>query len=214
MESQEQINHQGSYQAQEKLEDMAGQSDDKVPEILSKQDIMVQIDALEKLGDYFDAASILREYRDANRGMLSEEERNQMAERISGDYQKAAEKYHGFVHSNEKLLGDKVLFPKKHKVRIGDYTAIVKPYDVVASETELIPKLMIKIKGPGIRATYGSMGDFFNTDAHHPFVFSESNKVIEELKCMIGEKYNREVNQKLLGQLVNEALIPYKPRSY
>jgi len=85
--------------------------------------------------------------------------------------------------------------------------------NLLFSDIDLIANLKIKIKGPGIKASYGGFSYLF---MHYinPFTFLEGNLAIKSLKEDISEKYKREINREFLEQLVNEAIIPYEPKNY
>ena len=196
MEEQKQPNRPEHEKLEEKVENSVELSPLPIePDILSK------IEAFEREERYFEAAILSKEQGYTDRALEN--------------YKKAAEKHHQIVYSMKDVFGKKISFPKKHKIKIRDWKAIIKlcSVDIDCNKKQFIPNLKIKIKGPGIKASYGGFSYLF---MHYinPFTFLEGNLAIKSLKEDISEKYKREINREFLEQLVNEAIIPYEPKNY
>ena len=155
----------------------------------SEKDILSKIEALEKEGDWFSAASLAREHGP------------EYSERALENYRKAAETYRKLVVSKDSLLGENVLYPKKHVVKIGDYTVRINCRIIDIGTFSLVPIGHIKIKGPK-----------FKINTFCPWLNNEKKSVIALVEKEIIKRYGREVNTEFLTEMLSEALKPYQKR--
>ena len=153
-----------------------------------KQEILEKINALEQSGEYFEAASLARVHKYSDKALEN--------------YQKAAEKYRELVHSKEKLVGEKIRFPREHKVKMGGYEATVRLVKTEINATEIIPKLKMKIRGKGIKVSRGyfleELSTKLNSDSTSRFDYSKRNEVIESTVTKLVQRHHAKINQKLL----------------
>ncbi len=160
-------------------------------ENVSRENILSQIEILEKEGEYFEAASLAREHGYSDKALEN--------------YKRAAEKYKGFVLSKESLLGEDILCPKKHVVKIGDYTIKIKCKTLTCGG--LHPFGSIKIKGPDFKISYNS---FLFFGRYYELYLNDKKAVMTKVKNEIIKKYGKVVNTEFLEEMLSEALKPYQ----
>lgn len=169
-----------------------GEAGDQSLPDTSRENILAKIEELEKAGDYFDAASLAREQGYTDRALEN--------------YKAAAEKYRGFVVSKKSLLGKNLSYPKRHKVKIGDYIAEVRfsHFNIYTTGLgdQMVPFGRVKIKAPGLKVEtyFAQVLNFIGIAA--------------TLKRDIISKYVREVNDNFLEEILREALRPYQVRDF